>query len=433
MSKLLVGVQKGENCLLESPTGTGKTLALLCAALAWQKQQRENSTTMESESESEDEPEIHDGEGRPLRPFNEFRYVANKNARASSDCTDKHKAHKGAVELAYENTVGSSEEKPMGGEDIVGCFNDDDDDDDVFESPKKKRQKATEKSGEKTRTHTLPFADGQGAPNADEFKPTCGAASLITGEPSCGGIGGAPVVQIDPAQRPPSPENCAANGAGVGTNKATAIDIKPVPASERMKQKTQGKKVKRMRKRAPRVFFCSRTHSQLNQVVAELRTCRDAFHSTSAMGIGEDGKPFSMTLLASRKSTCINTQGEKIWLKSRCARVRGYMVLAIVDMFVEDHLQTANDGLHPCARKQKRRENSTMLCKVLCLQPLAVKVTMHFEVEMYRIDTAPIECGRPPKLPCLRPILQPAACADPKGVDDACKRLLKDKACLYQR
>ncbi|CAM9778994.1 unnamed protein product, partial [Ectocarpus sp. 8 AP-2014] len=41
MSKLLVGVQKGENCLLESPTGTGKTLALLCAALAWQRQQRE--------------------------------------------------------------------------------------------------------------------------------------------------------------------------------------------------------------------------------------------------------------------------------------------------------------------------------------------------------------------------------------------------------
>lgn len=27
----------------------------------------------------------------------------------------------------------------------------------------------------------------------------------------------------------------------------------------------------------------------------------------------------------------------------------------------------------------------------------------------------------------------PAACSDPKGIDDACKRLLKEKACTYYR
>ncbi|KAF2348486.1 P-loop containing nucleoside triphosphate hydrolase, partial [Trinorchestia longiramus] len=33
--QILKGLQKGENCLLESPTGSGKSLALLCSTLAW--------------------------------------------------------------------------------------------------------------------------------------------------------------------------------------------------------------------------------------------------------------------------------------------------------------------------------------------------------------------------------------------------------------
>lgn len=40
MSKIINGLQKGQHCLLESPTGSGKSLALLCAALAWQREER---------------------------------------------------------------------------------------------------------------------------------------------------------------------------------------------------------------------------------------------------------------------------------------------------------------------------------------------------------------------------------------------------------
>lgn len=38
--QMLLALKKGQNALLEAPTGCGKTLSLLCAALAWQESQR---------------------------------------------------------------------------------------------------------------------------------------------------------------------------------------------------------------------------------------------------------------------------------------------------------------------------------------------------------------------------------------------------------
>ncbi|KAM9801201.1 Fanconi anemia group J protein [Neosynchiropus ocellatus] len=41
MNSILRGLNTGQHCLLESPTGSGKSLALLCSALAWQQAQLE--------------------------------------------------------------------------------------------------------------------------------------------------------------------------------------------------------------------------------------------------------------------------------------------------------------------------------------------------------------------------------------------------------
>jgi hypothetical protein len=44
MLQVIQGLKHQQNCLLESPTGSGKSLALLCAALAWQRHEAGKQT-----------------------------------------------------------------------------------------------------------------------------------------------------------------------------------------------------------------------------------------------------------------------------------------------------------------------------------------------------------------------------------------------------
>ncbi|XP_041851232.1 Fanconi anemia group J protein isoform X3 [Melanotaenia boesemani] len=277
MNSIVRGLNYGQHCLLESPTGSGKSLALLCSALGWQQAQfaklKEGGGSMEDKSQSDKvSGDFKKSEATPCQ------CVCHTKVNRAADAA-------AAQPVVVDLTVSPCKEtaQPPLPENTS-----------LEESQAGKRSIASRLSGKLQASLSSDCGtDNDFRPERKRFRPVNSLESNKRQRLQPG------VVFIDDEpeleNQTSGPHSCAAAANSQAADSSPCSPPEPCSRCPCSSSKDSMKdKDKDGRKKIPKIFFGTRTHKQITQIAHELkRTVYSSVH---------------MTILSSRDHTCVNPE-----------------------------------------------------------------------------------------------------------------------------
>ncbi|CAO1616097.1 unnamed protein product [Parajaminaea phylloscopi] len=271
MVNLFEAIEQRKVAVFESPTGTGKSLSLICGAFTWLKANearlRENPEGLSSDTGDDDEPEWVKRQAAQRRMKELWRGEEELNARIKAMQRREDELRKKAARTAADRTSSSR-----------GLTN----------GNKRQKQTHSSRGDGETESDDEAFLP---APDQEQKPPSWHSISALNGSPQ----GPEEMDNLSPAVR------------------ALMSQFSSSTSSNRQEDEIPETK--------PKIIYVSRTHSQLSQFVAELR--KTAFgrrviidhcgaHPDVAEVQAASGTPIRTIALGSRKQMCINERVQDI-------------------------------------------------------------------------------------------------------------------------
>ncbi|XP_051521340.1 Fanconi anemia group J protein isoform X3 [Myxocyprinus asiaticus] len=282
MNSIIRGLNHGQHCLLESPTGSGKSLALLCSALAWQQAQYGKEQNAGTSSGDCKKPEV----ATPCQCVCHSRdaHATSSNMACKPPVVDLTGVGASA-QPTTPLTKGVESDQPKRStlssrlsEKLQASLNDGEQDDDFKTERKRIRTPSTDQKSSKRRCFERGVIYIDDDDEEDLERPVPGAQSWTMELNS-----GARVDSCQSLQQYCSPMSCSVCPC---TNlKAGQKMIEKAKDNEKDKEGSGRKKI-------PKIFFGTRTHKQITQIARELK--RTLYSSVP------------MTILSSRDHTCVH-------------------------------------------------------------------------------------------------------------------------------
>ncbi|XP_029373323.1 Fanconi anemia group J protein isoform X2 [Echeneis naucrates] len=272
MNSIIRGLNSGQHCLLESPTGSGKSLALLCSALGWQQARLAKLQQGGSPEEDKSQPDKHTAGWKKCDTSSFCQCVCHsKTCRASGaeldvvdvtvlPCKETAQQVPGAHEQVSSLEESQPKKKSIASrlcENFQSSVHSVDDD---FQ-PDRKRIRTAEQKGRKRQRleQGVIFIDD----DHDEVE-----------------------------NEPPNPKWETKNSAP-GFSSSSCGTPQPCSLCPCASIK-EGVKDKDSKNTVPKIFFGTRTHKQITQIAHELK--RTVYSDVA------------MTILSSRDHTCVNPE-----------------------------------------------------------------------------------------------------------------------------